>query len=66
MVKSRQADNLFDQKRFLQAAQIYAQCSRSFEFVALRFVDADETDALRIYLSERLNRMPKSASREVR
>lgn len=59
LVKSRQADNLFDQKRYLQAAQHYAECSRSFEFVALRFIEVDEKDALRIYLSERLNKLPK-------
>jgi hypothetical protein len=62
IVRSRQADSFFDQKRYLQAAQTYSKCSRSFEFVTLRFVDADEKDALRIYLSERLDALPKSVS----
>jgi hypothetical protein len=60
IVRSRQADSFFDQKRYLQAAQTYSRCSRSFEFVTLRFVDADEKDALRIYLSERLDALPKT------
>lgn len=63
MIISRQADSLFQDQRYIQAAQAYAKCTRSFEYVALRFVDADEKDALRIYLSERLNRLPKAVSR---
>ncbi|WWD16593.1 hypothetical protein CI109_101021 [Kwoniella shandongensis] len=59
IVLSRQGDALFEQGRFLQSAQCYAQSSRSFEYVTLRFVDADERDALRIYLAERLDRLDK-------
>ncbi|KAJ9114050.1 hypothetical protein QFC22_005870 [Naganishia vaughanmartiniae] len=59
LVKSRQADAFFDAQKYLQAAQTYAECSRSFEFVALRFVDADEKDGLRVYLAERLARLDK-------
>ncbi|KAJ9093867.1 hypothetical protein QFC21_006240 [Naganishia friedmannii] len=59
LVKSRQADAFFDSQKFLQAARTYAECSRSFEFVALRFVDADEKDGLRVYLAERLARLEK-------
>ena len=56
---SRQADALFEHGRFIQAAQAYAKSSRSFEYVTLRFVDADERDALRIYLSDRLDLLDK-------
>lgn len=59
IVLSRQGDSLFEQGRFIPAAQCYAKSSRSFEFVALRFVDANERDALRIYLSERLDLLDK-------
>lgn len=52
---SRQADALFEEGRFIQAAQAYAKSSRSFGYVTLRFIDADERDALRIYLSDRLD-----------
>lgn len=62
VVLSRQGDSLFEQGRFIQAAQCYAKCSRSFEYVALRFIDADERDALRIYLSDRLDILDKRAS----
>lgn len=59
IVLSRQGDWQFEQGRFIQAAQSYAQSSRSFEYVSLRFVDADERDALRIYLSDRLDLLDK-------
>lgn len=62
IVLSRQGDNFFDQGKFIQSAQCYARSSRSFEYVALRFVDADERDALRIYLSDRLDLMDKRVS----
>jgi len=53
---------LFDQARFIPAAQCYAKSSRSFEYVALRFVDVEERDALRIYLSDRLDLLDKKVS----
>ncbi len=59
VIRCRQADNYFEEGRFMQAARTYAMSSRSFEFVALRFVDADERDALRVYLSERLDQLDK-------
>ncbi|WWC68724.1 uncharacterized protein I206_102658 [Kwoniella pini CBS 10737] len=59
IVLSRQGDALFDQGRFIQAAQCYAKSSRSFEFVTLRFIDADERDALRMYLADRLDLLNK-------
>ncbi|WWC97049.1 hypothetical protein V866_003926 [Kwoniella sp. B9012] len=59
IVLSRQGDSLFDQGRYIQAAQCYAKSSRSFEFVTLRFIDADERDALRMYLADRLDLLNK-------
>lgn len=59
VVLSKQGDAFFEQARFIQAAQCYAKSSRSFEYVALRFVDADERDALRVYLSDRLDILDK-------
>ncbi|KAK7468755.1 tethering complex subunit [Stygiomarasmius scandens] len=59
-VLSAQAHWFFDQHRFLQAAQTYAQCSVSFEEVTLKFLDAGERDALRSYLISRIERTRKS------
>ncbi|WVR03897.1 hypothetical protein IAU60_000896 [Kwoniella sp. DSM 27419] len=59
IVLSRQGDSLFEQGRYIQAAQCYAKSSRSFEFVTLRFIDADERDALRMYLADRLDLLSK-------
>ncbi|KIJ45146.1 hypothetical protein M422DRAFT_251339 [Sphaerobolus stellatus SS14] len=59
-VLAKQADQHFDAGRYIQAAQCYAQSSKSFEEVVLRFIDANERDALRYYLISRLERTRKT------
>ncbi|KAI0321128.1 Pep3/Vps18/deep orange family-domain-containing protein [Amylostereum chailletii] len=59
-VVSAQAHALFRDGRYYQAAQAYAQCSVTFEEVALQFLDLNERDALRSYLVSRLERTQKS------
>ncbi|RDX50413.1 hypothetical protein OH76DRAFT_1402447 [Lentinus brumalis] len=55
-IMSAQAQAFFNEGRYFQAAQCYAQCSVSFEEVTLKFLDAGERDALRSYLISRLER----------
>ena len=59
---SAQARAYFNEGRYFQAAQSYAQCSVSFEEVTLQFLDAGERDALRSYLISRLERTRKTVS----
>ncbi|KIK86558.1 hypothetical protein PAXRUDRAFT_831909 [Paxillus rubicundulus Ve08.2h10] len=59
-VLSAQALAFFEEGRYFQAAQCYAQCSISFEEVALKFLDVGERDALRSYLISRLERTRKT------
>ena len=59
-VVSAQARAYFEEGRYFQAAQCYAQCSVSFEEVTLKFLDAGERDALRSYLISRLERTRKT------
>ncbi|KAK7023232.1 Pep3/Vps18/deep orange family-domain-containing protein [Favolaschia claudopus] len=59
-VLSAQANAYFDEGRYFQAAQCYAQCSVTFEEVALKFLDVGERDSLRSYLISRLERTRKS------
>ncbi|ODN76696.1 hypothetical protein L202_05330 [Cryptococcus amylolentus CBS 6039] len=61
IILSRQGDALFFQERFIQSAQSFAASNRSFEYVALKFIDAEERDGLRVFLSERLNRLDKKS-----
>ena len=51
-----QAHAYFNEGRYFQAAQAYAQCSVTFEEVSLKFLDVGERDALRSYLISRLER----------
>ncbi|EJF66976.1 hypothetical protein DICSQDRAFT_95920 [Dichomitus squalens LYAD-421 SS1] len=59
-VMSAQAQAFFNEGRYFQAAQCYAQCSLSFEEVTLKFLDVGERDALRSYLISRLERTRKT------
>ncbi|KAG6841938.1 hypothetical protein C0991_005118 [Blastosporella zonata] len=58
-VLSAQANAYFFEGRYFPAAQCYAQCSTTFEEVALKFLDVGERDALRSYLISRLERTRK-------
>lgn len=58
-IVTTRADNYFDAGRYILSATYYAQSSKPFEEVALKFVGKDERDALRKYLLERLERLRK-------
>lgn len=59
-IYAAQADHYFDQGRMIQAAEAYAQSSKPFEEVVLRFIDKEERDALRYYLSRCLEKLKKN------
>lgn len=53
----KQAELEFEQKHYLQSAQIYSETQKSFEDVCLQFMDINEYDALLVYLKNRLNKL---------
>ncbi|GAA6060223.1 hypothetical protein JCM10212_002302 [Sporobolomyces blumeae] len=59
-VLAAEADSYFAAGRYIQAAQSYAQSSKGFEDVVLRFVDRNERDALRYYLVAKLERLKRT------
>jgi vacuolar protein sorting-associated protein 18 len=61
-VNAMSADHHFESARYIQAAQSYAQSLRTFDEVALRFLEIGQRDALRYYLVSRLERTRKTAS----
>jgi vacuolar protein sorting-associated protein 18 len=61
-VLSAQANAYFAEGRYFPAAQCYSQCSVPFEEVALKFLDVNERDALRLYLISRLERTRKTVN----
>lgn len=61
-VLAAEADHYFSLGRYIQSAQCYAQSSKSFEEVVLRFVDKNERDALRYYLVAKLERLRRTVS----
>jgi vacuolar protein sorting-associated protein 18 len=54
MITTAEADALAAHGEYKKAAELYARCSKPFEEVALVFVDQNETDALRMYLTQKL------------
>jgi vacuolar protein sorting-associated protein 18 len=54
MITTAEADALVVRGEYNKAAELYARCSKPFEEVALVFVDQNETDALRMYLTQKL------------
>ena len=47
---------------YTKAAVLYARCGKPFEQVALVFVDHQETDALRLYLTQKLVNLGRAAA----
>lgn len=61
IVLCAQGDKFFGERRYIEAAQSYAQSyTRTFEEVVLRLLDAKAQDALRYYLVIRLERLKKT------
>jgi hypothetical protein len=53
-----QAEHHFNKDQFELAAQLYARTERSFEEVALRFLNKGERDALKTYLLRKIENTP--------
>lgn len=59
-VAAASGDHLIGKGQYLEAAGVYGKSSRSFEQVALTFIDHGEQDALRKYLTIKLGSYKKS------
>lgn len=60
-VAAASGDHLISKGQYLEAASVYGKSSRSFEQVALTFIDHGEQDALRKYLFTKLGSYKKSS-----
>lgn len=61
-VLTAQADFFFDQRNLDMAAAKYAKTSRSFEEVALKFINIQERAALKSFLLYKLRDLPRDAT----
>ena len=61
-VATASGDFLVKKGQFLEAANVYGKSTKSFEEVALTFIDNDEQDALRKYLQTKLPTYKKSST----
>lgn len=55
MINVKQAELLFSKGEYEKSAEIYAETKNSFETVCLKFLEEDKIDALKVYLSKRLD-----------
>ena len=62
LITTAEADALAAQGEYKKAATLYARCSKPFEEVALVFVDQQESDALRLYLTQKLVNLGRTVS----
>ncbi|KAG0640213.1 Pep3/Vps18/deep orange family-domain-containing protein [Tuber brumale] len=60
-VAIKQGDYLVASGRYVEAAEIWGKSSKSFEEVALTFLERGEQDALRMYLLAKLANLKKSS-----
>ena len=63
VVLSRQAEHLFNNKKYLESAVCYAQTQSSFEEVCLKFLEIGDFTALRTFLTHKLRTL--DAEREI-
>lgn len=61
-VASMTGDHLFSQGKYAEAASLLGKSTKPFEDVALSFLDKNEQDTLRKYLSVKLATMKKSST----
>ncbi|XP_071479921.1 vacuolar protein sorting-associated protein 18 homolog [Diadema antillarum] len=53
-VMSRQAEHFFDNRKYEKSAIYYAMTEKSFEEISLKFIEAKQTDALKVFLMKKL------------
>ncbi|XP_023014330.1 vacuolar protein sorting-associated protein 18 dor isoform X2 [Leptinotarsa decemlineata] len=51
----KEADMLFNEKKYILSAQRYAETQSSFEEICLKFIQADQQDALKLFLRSKLD-----------
>ncbi|KAG6452127.1 hypothetical protein O3G_MSEX007477 [Manduca sexta] len=54
MINVKQAELLFSKGEYKSSAEVFAETQRSFETICLKFLECDQIDALKVYLTKRL------------
>ncbi|GJQ72360.1 dor [Trypoxylus dichotomus] len=53
----KEADMLFNQKKYMLSAERYAATQSSFEDICLKFIQVEELDALKVFLCRKLEKL---------
>ncbi|XP_047128733.1 vacuolar protein sorting-associated protein 18 homolog isoform X1 [Hydra vulgaris] len=57
LVLRKQAESLFNEKKYVQAAATYALTLNSFEDVVLKFLDVNDNEALKMFLQKKIGNL---------
>lgn len=52
---TKQAENLFNNKKYIESAVVYAQTQHSFEEICLKYLELGNFSALRTFLTKKLD-----------
>jgi hypothetical protein len=58
IIRLKAADSVFSQHKYLEAAKMYAESTAPFEEAALKFLNAKQIEALKLYLNIKLENLP--------
>jgi len=64
-VLTKEAEDLFGSKKYLDSAKVYAETQTSFEEVALKFLSLEDKDALKQFLMHKLNTLKSSEKMQI-
>ena len=62
IIRLKAADSVFSQHKYLEAAKMYAESTAPFEEAALKFLNAKQIEALKLYLNIKLENLPPEVS----
>ncbi|XP_023332203.1 vacuolar protein sorting-associated protein 18 homolog [Eurytemora carolleeae] len=65
LILTKQAEKLFDEKRYVESAMHYAKTKSSFEEVTLKFMGVEEKNALTNYLKRKLEGLRPSEKTQI-
>ena len=64
-VLTKEAEHLFAGRKYLESAKVYAETQTSFEEVALKFIALEDKDALKQFLTHKLDTLKSSEKMQV-
>ena len=62
LIRLKAAESVFNAHKYIDAARMYAESTAPFEEAALKFLNAKQTEALKLYLNIKLENLSPDVS----